>query len=103
MKDTENHLNIVYKFLLENESILLDMRRGEGLNDSKYKKLLESINYLTEQYRNSEVIPKKLALCFIDISNYFYFNKQLYSTEEQNKLEDAAHKISELANALFSD
>ena len=46
-------------------------------------------------------MPKQLALCFVDISNYFYFHEGKYSQAEMDRMEDAAHKLSELANQLF--
>jgi hypothetical protein len=42
------------------------------------------------EYKNYETVPKKLALCFVDISNYFYFNEGYYSEEESNRMEYAA-------------
>ncbi|EON74429.1 hypothetical protein [Lysinibacillus sphaericus] len=94
-------LNIVYKNILGEDSILLQLRRGEGLNEDRFNELVTAMQLLIVEYKNLDVVPKKLALSFVDISNYFYFNEDKYSLDEQNLIEDAVQKISQLANELF--
>jgi len=94
-------LKIVYEYTIGDNSILCSLRVGLGLNENNYNTLIEAMKILITEYSNKTEVPKKLALCFVDISNYFYFNEGKYSEEEEEKLEDAIHEISSLAGKLF--
>jgi len=94
-------LNFVYENILGEDSILIQLRRGEGLNEDRFNELVTAMQFLIVEYKNLDVVPKKLALSFVDISNYFYFNEDKYSLDEQDYIEDAVQKISQLANELF--
>lgn len=100
--DKEKALENVYQSLLGANSLLVKMRRGDGLDDLQWKNFREAINFLTEFYKDKESVPKKLALAFVDVSNYFYFHEGKYTDEEENKLEDAAQEIVQMADKLFS-
>lgn len=94
-------LEIVEKRLLGQNSILVKIKMGYGFDKNEYDELVVSIKILTNIYREAILVPKRLALAFVDISNYFYINEGLYSDEDLNKMEDAVHEIVELANVLF--
>ncbi|MFJ7886716.1 hypothetical protein ACIQYL_01350 [Lysinibacillus xylanilyticus] len=96
----EEALEIVYENTIGDNSILRELRGGKGLNQQSYKLLIEAMKMLIEEYKDNSEVPKKLALCFVDINNYFYFNEGKY-TEEEKELEDAVHEISSLAGQLF--
>ncbi len=91
----------VYEGILSDDSILVGMRRGAGLDDERFETVVEAIEFLIQDLKESRTVPKQLALCFVDISNYFYFHEGKYSQAEMDRMEDAAHKLSELANQLF--
>ncbi|KUF34856.1 MULTISPECIES: hypothetical protein [Lysinibacillus] len=94
-------LNCVYENILGEHPILIQLRNGEGLNEDKYSELITAMKRLIVEYKSLEVTPKKLALSFVDISNYFYLNEDKYSLDKQNRIEDAVQEISQLANELF--
>ncbi|WP_342512344.1 hypothetical protein MKY34_17225 [Sporosarcina sp. FSL K6-1522] len=94
-------LHVVYENILGEHSILQQLREGGGLNKDRFNALVTAMEFLIVEYKNVDVVPKKLALSFADISNYFYFNEDKYSLDEQNLIEDAVHKISQLANEMF--
>ncbi|MGA3598946.1 hypothetical protein [Lysinibacillus agricola] len=94
-------LNVVYDYTIGDNSILVGLRAGEGLNQESYKLLIEAMTKLIEEYKDQSEVPKKLALCFVDISNYFYFHEGKYTKEEEELFEDAVHEISRLAEMLF--
>ncbi|KOP80181.1 hypothetical protein AMS59_01910 [Lysinibacillus sp. FJAT-14745] len=98
----EEALKIVYENTIGDNSILRELRGGKGLNQQSYKLLIEAMKKLIEEYKDKSEVPKKLALCFVDINNYFYFNKGKYTEEEEKELEDAVHEISYLAEKLFA-
>ncbi|WP_239617283.1 hypothetical protein [Cohnella mopanensis] len=97
----EDALNIIYNYILGEDSILVSLRMGDGLNEQHYSQLIEAMKLLTKEYKDKSEVPKKLALCFVDISNFFYFNEGIYSSEVQDRLENAVHEISQVANELF--
>lgn len=94
-------LNVVYDYTIGESSILMELRVGKGLNHQSYRLLIEAMKKLIEEYKDKSEVPKKLALCFVDISNYFYFNEGKYTKEEKEEFEDVVHEISSLAGKLF--
>jgi len=94
-------LNVVYDYTIGDNSILVELRAEEGLNQESYKLLIEAMTKLIEEYKDQSEVPKKLALCFVDISNYFYFHEGKYTKAEEELFEDAVHEISRLAGMLF--
>lgn len=48
-------------------------------------------------------MPKKIALAFVDISNYFFVPNLSYSKEDHELFEDYGIELPELANKLFDD
>lgn len=101
--EKENALNIIYKYILGDESIPIQIRKGEGLDNNSYNLLVDALIFLVEQYKKANDVPKKLALCFVDIGSYFYIDEDFYPEIERIKIEDAGHKISELANRMFEE
>ncbi|WP_285395857.1 hypothetical protein [Lysinibacillus sp. fls2-241-R2A-57] len=99
--DKDKALNVVYEYTIGDNSILVELREGDGLNQESYKLLIEAMRKLIEEYKDQSEVPKKLALCFVDISNYFYFHEGVYTKVEEVLFEDAVHEISSLANRLF--
>ncbi|MDG9670851.1 hypothetical protein ONV78_24140 [Hahella sp. CR1] len=53
-------------------------------------------------YKNSRLVPKELAMEFIDISTPFERAGSLYSEKEQEEIFDIKEKIVELAEEMFS-
>ena len=98
--DKSTALQIVYDTVLKEDSLFVKIRMSQGLDHAAYAHLIQAMEFLIEEYKDAEVVPKKLALCFVDISNSFY-STDLYEGSESDQIEDAIHKISELANKLF--
>lgn len=98
----ENALQTVYQSLLGDNSLLVKIRRGDGLNETDWEKFKQAVGILIEIYKEKEFIPKKLALAFVDVSNYFYVRQAEYSAAEEDRLEDAAQEIVQMADELFS-
>jgi hypothetical protein len=99
---TEEALNVIYDGLLGEQSVLVKLRNKEGLDEEKFASIIEAIDVLKIAYKDQENIPKKLALAFLDVSNYFIFSDEWYPEEEQEKIEDAGHQLTQAADELFS-
>lgn len=99
---TEEALNVIYEGLLGEDSIQVKLRNKEGLDEEKYAAVLEAIEVLKEAYKDQDHIPKKLALAFLDVSNYFIFGDEWYSEEEQEKFEDAGLQLVQAVDELLS-
>lgn len=96
-------LEIVYEKLLGENSIPVKIRTMEKLTENEFTELVEAINFLIDYYKNSENVPKKIALAFIDISNYFFVSNLNYSEKEIELYEDYGIELSRLAEELFSN
>jgi hypothetical protein len=97
----ENALKRVEDLLLGSESIPVQLRNKEGLDEEKFDSLVETLGWLIDYYNDKDSVPKVLALSFVDLNNYFFVDEMGYSDEDIEKIEDAGIKLSELANQLF--
>ena len=95
-------LAVVDELLLGPDSILVRLRAREGLDPAQYATLVAAVQVLVEHYRGKAEVPKRLALAFVDISNFFYYSEEAYPTDVLERLEDAAHELTQLANELFT-
>lgn len=94
-------IKIIEKELIGDNSIPIKLRNEHFFDKSAFEKLVNSINEAIVFYKGVDNIPKRLALCFVDISNYFYVDNNFFSESEIEEIEDAGMKLSELANQLF--
>ncbi len=94
-------ISYVVNTILGPESILIGVREGCGINDKEFSQLCTVIEFLINEFKNDEYVPKELALCFLDISNFFYFREGFYSVKDSEKLEDCAITLTDLGNRLF--
>lgn len=97
----EKAIEIVYNALLSEYSIPVSIRGMNGVDKIQYEELKKSVLFLTDYYKNKDEIPKKVALAFVDISNYFFVPNLSYSKEDHELFEDYGIELSELANKLF--
>lgn len=96
-------LTIIEEKMIGKNSIPVKIRVGEGIKEEDYSELIEAINFLIIFYKTQSSVPKVLALCFLDISNYFFLGESNYSEIEIEKIEDLGIELVELANLLFSN
>lgn len=71
------------------------------VTETEIAELLAAIDSLIAHYQNSEVVPKKLAAAFVDIYNGFIPAEGATSTEQAQRLEDAAISLQDKAYQLF--
>jgi len=95
-------LNFIYDNLLGEKSIFIKLRAGEGIDLELYSELVRNITILIDVFKKKDYIPKKLALCFVDITNTFYASKDLYLDDESNTLEEMILNLHYLGETLFS-
>jgi hypothetical protein len=101
--NTDNALEIVYQKLLGEDSLPLNIRNMKGVDQDDYNQLINAINFLIDVYKNRTEIPKKLALAFVDIGNYFIVPNLSYSEKEIDLFEDYGMELSYLGQQLFND
>jgi hypothetical protein len=82
-------------------SIVTKLRDGTGLDKSQLARTKQAIMFLTEEYRERQCVPKRVALSFIDIRNLMLSGFSLYSETEQDEIEDAVEDLVDLAYKLF--
>ncbi|WP_338840523.1 hypothetical protein [Flavobacterium ginsenosidimutans] len=100
--ETEKALQIVFEKLIEENSIPSKIRNINNVEHAEYCELINAINFLIESYKINPNIPKKLALAFVDISNYFFVSNLNYSEEDLERFEDYGIELSALGQKLFS-
>ena len=97
-----NYISQIEQFMMGEDSIPNQLRNCHHFDRNSYNELVDLLHKVISYYRDKVDVPKRLALCFIDILNSFYVNQEYFSKEEFDEIEDAGMKISELANILFS-
>lgn len=98
----EAALQFVYASLLGDDSIPQNLRMKQNLNQPRFDQLVAALRILIDQYADQNTVPKKLALCMVDIYSAFSFRPGFYSEEDSAKIEDAGILLQELATELFS-
>jgi hypothetical protein len=100
-----NHslITVVVEGLIGENSIPVRLRNERVFDKKRYDEVVDALVKLIEIYKNNDLVPKPLALCFVDISNHFFVAEAGRFTEKEvEEIEDAGMRLSELANTLFS-
>jgi hypothetical protein len=97
----EEALNIIENSLLSMDSFPVSIRSFQGVDKEKYEKLKKAILFLIDYYKDKDSVPKKLALAFVDISNYFFVPNIPYSEEDHERFENYGIELTALASELF--
>ncbi len=95
-------LTSIYNNCLDENSIFLQLRNGDGITVVQYEELVKSVELLIKIYKDKEFVPKKLALSFLDITIHLYASEDLYSKNEFKDLEDMILHLEYLGEVLFS-
>ena len=99
----QQNLKIIEEKLLGENSIPVKLRSERFFDKEAFDELEKAILAVIDFYKDKSEVPKLLALCFVDISNFFFVYETYFSEEEVETIEDAGIRLSELANELFSD
>jgi len=98
----ETALDVVYEALLGSNSIPQQLRGKQGLDPRQFDQLTTALRWLTAHYAAQPVVPKRLALCLVDIYGAFSFREEFYPPAELNQIEDAGLLLQDLATELLS-
>jgi hypothetical protein len=79
--------------ILGDDGLLISLRLGYGLKSEKVSEIIDVLDHLSEEWAESEYIPKKAAGMFADFYLAAYGSLGLYNEEEGLKIEDAVDKI----------
>ncbi len=97
----ETTLAFVYDCLLSDTSIPQQLRMRQGLDQERFDQLTESLQVLIHYYNDKDLVPKRLALCFIDIYNAFFFREGFYNDSDAMRIENAGIMLQEIAVTLL--
>ena len=98
----ENALSFVYDCLSGDNSFAVKLRMKEGLDEKRFNQLKEALHFLIDCYSNEDIVPKRLALCMVDIYAAFSFREGFYGNDDTIKIENAGIELQDLATELFS-
>ncbi len=99
----EQDLATVHRLLVSEDSIPVQLRMREGLDESAYVELMGALERLVEYYGPRAEVPKSLALAFVDVGQHFFFEEGAYPDSELERIEDAGQELSRLGQTLFGD
>ncbi|MFL0100136.1 hypothetical protein [Tenacibaculum maritimum] len=102
MNDISKIVELVEDYLLGDNSFPVRIREKREIKQDEFEILKKSIEKLCDYYKEEDFIPKRIALCFVDISNFFFVPNLSYSESEIERFEDYGIALSELGNKLFS-
>lgn len=95
-------LDCVYECLLGADAIPLQLRMRKGLDRQRFAALVAALRFLTSHYAPADAVPKRLALCLVDVYGSFSFKEGFYPEKQAIEMEDAGMLLQDLANELFS-
>jgi hypothetical protein len=100
---TDDDIATVTRLLASDDSIPVQLRMRQGLDEEAYTELTGAIERLITHFASKPTVPKELALAFVDISNGFYYDEGAYPATELERIEDVGHELSQLAQLLFGN
>jgi len=98
----EADLATVQRLLISGNSIPVQLRMHDGIDEDAYIELTSAIERLIEHYASRSDVPKTLALAFVDIGTAFDYAPGAYPEHELERIEDIAQELSRLGQMLFS-
>lgn len=99
--DAENAVNLVCARLLGENSIPVKIRTRKRVSEEDVSELFSAIDFLIVYYSGQAVVPKHLALAFVDIYVGFNSADAFYQEDEIRRYEDIGIALQEKAHALF--
>lgn len=79
----------------------LKIREKEGVDYYIYNELLQLLHLISIDYRNEEVIPKKLADIFLDMWGALTSSAYLYDEYIQEEINQIADNLCHKARKIF--
>ncbi len=101
--DARERIEFVYDGLVGTDSIPVKLRQKHPVDYDKLEQIIESVRFLVEYYKGNDMVPKKLAICFVDIYGAFQFNEDYFDEKTLNELEDIGILLQEMAYELFEE
>ena len=98
----EDQIATIEDGLVGEDSIPARLRSERVFDREKFRLVVSAMQEAARYYRNEALVPKRLALCFVDVSTHFFVSEEYFSEDEVEEIEDAGMKLSRLANALLS-
>lgn len=94
-------LEKVIQCLSDKGSIPVKLNLKKGIDWELVSELRKALFELGEIYQDQDVVPKKLAFVFVDLSKAFERCMPLYDQDEQDKIFDLKQEIVDEGYRLF--
>ncbi|WP_193601227.1 hypothetical protein, partial [Pseudomonas syringae] len=91
----------VYARLVGKHSIPEKIRFRVEVSDEEVSELFLAVDFLIECYKGQAVIPKRIALAFVDIYVCFNINDDVYDERERCRYENIGIALQQKAYDLF--
>jgi len=95
-------IDMVCARLIGDASIPLKIRTRADVSDDEVEELFSAIDFLIAHYADKDVVPKRLALAFVDVYAGFSITEAFVGTAAMQRFEDIGIALQEKADALFS-
>lgn len=95
-------LATVERLLISSDSIPVQLRMHQGIDEDAYLELTGAIERLIEHYASRPDVPKSLALAFVDIGTAFDYAPGTYPDDQLERIEDIAQELTHLGQMIFS-
>ncbi|MBI6703384.1 hypothetical protein [Pseudomonas viridiflava] len=99
--DVKASIDLVCARLLDSTSIPVKIRSRNKVSQSEVDELFAAIDFLIDYYRGEELIPRKLALAFVDVYVGFSIKDGFFDDIESQRYEDIGISLQEKAYELF--
>ncbi|PBP30740.1 hypothetical protein CCL16_05430 [Pseudomonas syringae] len=99
--NVDQAVDTVYARLVEKHSIPEKIRFRVEVSDEEVSELFLAVDFLIEYYKGRAVIPKRLALAFVDVYVGFNVSDDVYDERERCRYEDIGIALQQKAYDLF--
>ncbi|KWS47655.1 hypothetical protein [Pseudomonas amygdali] len=99
--NAEIAVDLIDARLLGADSIPVKIRTRAKVSEKEVAELFSAIDFIISYYSEKDIIPKRIALAFVDIYVNFNVSDDFYNESETQRYEDIGIALQEKAYELF--
>jgi hypothetical protein len=81
--------------------LLVKLHRAAGFDEDQFRRAIDALQVLNEEYHDQRLVPKSLAALFVDISRAMEADWKYYDSDTRARIEDARDTVVALALELM--
>lgn len=92
----------LWDLVIGESGLLVYLRHENELNENLYKRIIEILSVLTDEWESKDCIPKKALLIISELVEALAGGSRFLNDVEALKVEDASIEVRSILNKLYS-